>query len=475
MSRTTRTLVVALALVASACTTGTDTTTTTEQTTTTAPAPEPTTAVAETTPMDAPPSSSDWSIEDHLTWFLAVLNGAEVTAEEYEARFAQVFKDQVAFPDFTPVIDQITVGLTGWSVVDTESGGSTNLVVLISPSAGEPVLRLLLNIDAEQRIDGLFLQPGEPPTLDDPPESFEEAFERLAALGTAGVLVAETTDGQCTPIAEKLSRMPLPLGSMFKLYVLGAVADAVASGEFDWNDAVALDEANYSLPSGITQTEEPGSQRTVRVLAQRMIEISDNTATDHLIAFAGRDAVEAIQTEMGHADPSLNLPFFTTRELFQLKLGESDTLADWVEGEADERVEILEGLMSEPLPELSEATDWTEPIAVLSAEWFASPLDLCEAWVHLADQARRPGLEPLIDIATANPGLSDDTGVWDEIWFKGGSEPGVLGTSWYVTADEGRSFVVAGSVVNETESFDQTEAVLVFGTIRDLLAAEVSG
>jgi hypothetical protein len=268
--------------------------------------------------------------------------------------------------------------------------------------------------------------------------------------------------------------MPLPLGSMFKLYVLGAVADAVASGEIGWNDPITLDESNYSLPSGITQTEEPGSGRTVLILAQRMIEISDNTATDHLIALAGRDAVEAIQSEMGHTDPSLNIPFLTTRELFQLKLGEAGPLAEFADGDVDTRRQVLDDLTSQPLPELSAATGWTEPVEVLSAEWFASPLDLCEAWIDLADRAAEPALEPLADVVGANPGLPDETLVWDEIWFKGGSEPGVLGTSWYLTADE-RSFVVAGSVVNETDAFDQTEAVLLFGAIRDLLAAEVSG
>ena len=71
-------------------------------------------------------------------------------------------------------------------------------------------------------------------------------------------------------------------------------------------------------------------------------------------------------------------------------------------------------------------------------------------------------------------GLPDETRVWDEIWFKGGSEPGVVGMSWYLTFEE-RSFVVAGSVANEEQAFDQTEAVLLFGAMRDLLAAEVDG
>ena len=458
----------------SACTTTPESAVTTTTLVDTTVTFEPTTTTSETQDTSGSDEGALWTIDDHLAWFLGLLNGGETTTGEYEERFAQVFRNEVGFDDFASLVPQISTGLAGWEVIDTETRSSTNLVVLIAPSGGQPVLRVLMNVDTVRRIDGLFLQPGEPPALDDPPETYDEAFERLAVLGTAGALVAETTAGSCSPVAERLSTTPLPLGSMFKLYVLGAVADAVASGDIGWNDPITLDQSNYSLPSGITQNEELGSERTVQILAQRMIEISDNTATDHLIALVGRNAVEGIQAAMGTADPSLNVPFLTTRELFQLKLGDSGTLAEYVGGGIETRLQVLDDVTAEPLPDLSSATGWIEPVEVLSVEWFASPLDLCEAWVHLADRATEPALEPLSDVVGANPGLPDETLVWDEIWFKGGSEPGVLGTSWYLTTDDGRSFVVAGSVVNETDAFDQTEAILLFGAIRDLLAQDVS-
>jgi len=60
-------------------------------------------------------------------------------------------------------------------------------------------------------------------------------------------------------------------------------------------------------------------------LANRMISISDNTATDHLLLTVGREAVESIQAAMGHSAPGLNAPFITTRELFVLKVTADDT------------------------------------------------------------------------------------------------------------------------------------------------------
>ena len=55
-----------------------------------------------------------------------------------------------------------------------------------------------------------------------------------------------------------------------------------------------------------------------------MITVSDNTATDHLMDLVGREAVEQIQLEMGHSEPTVNVPYPTTRELTILLWSDSD-------------------------------------------------------------------------------------------------------------------------------------------------------
>ena len=53
----------------------------------------------------------------------------------------------------------------------------------------------------------------------------------------------------------------------------------------------------------------------------------------------------------------------------------------------------------------------------------------------LAALAERPGLEPVGDILSANPGLPpEQRSVWESVWFKGGSEPGVLVLAYRLTA-----------------------------------------
>ena len=66
---------------------------------------------------------------------------------------------------------------------------------------------------------------------------------------------------------------------------------------------------------------------TVRQVASEMISISDNTAADMLISLVGRGAVEAAARAVGMADPALDVPFLTTRELLVLKLDDWPQLA----------------------------------------------------------------------------------------------------------------------------------------------------
>ena len=68
------------------------------------------------------------------------------------------------------------------------------------------------------------------------------------------------------------------IGSAFKLYVLGALARAVADGDATWQERLAIRDAWKSLPSGAMRDEPAGSAFTLRHYAEQMISVSDNTA-----------------------------------------------------------------------------------------------------------------------------------------------------------------------------------------------------
>ncbi len=64
--------------------------------------------------------------------------------------------------------------------------------------------------------------------------------------------------------------------------------------------------------------------------------------------------------------------------------------------------------------------------------------------------ADKPGLEPVADVLSANPGLPGEVPEFSEIFFKGGSEPGVLFTAWLATRPDGTRVAVTGGATDET-------------------------
>lgn len=308
--------------------------------------------------------------------------------------------------------------------------------------------------------------PDDGPTLDDPPETIDEGFQRLREIGTLRTLTAEIVDGSCAPIAGHDEDEPAPIGSIFKLYVLAALGEAVEDGEVSWSDEIVIRDELKSVPSGTLQTREAGEVVTVHETARLMISISDNTAADHLIDLLGRRTVEATMAAYGHTSPDLNIPFMDTREFTALKVGPASGLRiQWIEGDEETRRSILRqisGITTGDLP----VQDWTRPIDPHLVEWFASPQDLCRLAAGLGDLSA--SVPEIAEILATNPGVPAQPGTWESVWYKGGSEPG-LAAAWFVTRADGRTFVTTGSVVDPEAVIDTDEAVLLVAAIRDLL------
>ena len=231
------------------------------------------------------------------------------------------------------------------------------------------------------------------------------------------------------------------LGSAFKLYVLGAVSEAVAEGRLRWDQVVPLGQASF--PSGITQSWPEGAPMTVQSLATLMISISDNTATDTLLRLVGRDRVEQFLRRTGHSAPERSLPFLTTRELFLLKT--LDTGPAYAEADVARRRAMLADLDGDGVTTEQVVAALGEPKLVEQIEWFASMEDerkLLRALVALNDPV-------LFDILAVSPQLSETQRAgWAYAGFKGGSEPGVLNLTWLLKDEAGRWHMLAASWLN---------------------------
>jgi hypothetical protein len=375
-------------------------------------------------------------------------------------RFNEAFLAQVPDEELVGAFENLSLGR--WEVADIESRNRELTATLTDP-ASEVVMRMHLELDTDGLIAGLRFGPAE---LSDPPPTLAALTDHLAVSAPhAGFLRAEVGDDDvCTPVASLNAEELLPLGSVFKLYVLGAVATAIAAGELEWNQQIEVRDELDSLPSGITQDEPAGSTLSVQELALRMIEISDNTATDHLIDLVGRDAVENAVVDLGHSDSAQNLPFLTTREIFVIK-ADPDLLARYsAADEAQRRDQLVGEVAGAPL--ISVEDFWIEPRGVTTVEWFGSPADICRALVSLDALADVPGLEPVAEVLSANPGPENVAA--SELFFKGGNEPGVLFAAWLATRPDGSRVAVVGGAADEaTEIAPQVMLLLERGLTLD--------
>ena len=429
------------------------------------------------TPLDTgtatPPATDDVVLPQdaagrHAAWVLAQLEpGAEVDADEVAGLFAESFLAEISATDLVTVLAQLR-DQGPWALASVDSGPGW-LVARIASSAVE--LDMQLALDEDERITGLLFTPAPPPR--EPAESLADLAEEVGALsGSTSLYVARVTDGACVP----LEGMPagsdpgesLPIGSMIKLYVLGAVVDAVERGELGWDDEVTVTDELRSLPSGQLQDAPTGTTVTIREAAEAMIAISDNTATDLLVDAVGRESVEEAFAALGHADPGRNVPLATTRELFLLGWGEdTDWRERWRDADADGRRAILDSLAGTEL-DVDLARIVQEPVWTYDVDWFATGDDLCAAHVGLAGLATTEAGEPVRAILSANPGVEDTSG-YDYVAFKGGSSTGTMGGSWFAESGDGAVDVV----LQTAAEVEPTSAATMVGIAEDALRLAV--
>lgn len=256
--------------------------------------------------------------------------------------------------------------------------------------------------------------------------------------------VSKVDNGNCVTVAGTNTDLSLPLASIFKLYVLLAVADAVKAGTINWTDQLTVTDEAKKLGSAHLEELPPGAQVSVRKAAQEMISASDNMATDLLIGRLTPSAIERALVAAGHHDPASMTPFPTMHELFSIGWGEPDLREQWKtavrNGGPQDRAQLLEQTNSRPYQ--PDPTRTSTPASPYGAEWYGSAADICR--VHAALQAAAVGkAAPVKQILSAIPGIELDKSKWPYIGAKGGNLPGDLTFSWYAVDHTGQPWVVS--------------------------------
>lgn len=205
----------------------------------------------------------------------------------------------------------------------------------------------------------------------------------------------------------------LAVGSAFKLGILQALQNAIDTGKANWSDTIPFEEKHRSLPSGLLQKWPSGVPLTLHTTAALMISRSDNTATDMLMDYVGRDAVAKLT--------DIPVPL-KTREFFVLKASPLEADA-WRNGDTEDRLAQTKRLAIMPRPSVGAVLKPYER----RLEWLMSTEKLCELIEGLGDHP----------LAAINVGLADKS-QWDFVTYKGGSEIGVLNLTTRLVKDDSR-------------------------------------
>jgi hypothetical protein len=320
-------------------------------------------------------------------------------------------------------------------------------------------------LDAEQssgRISNLSLQnfgfgQGTVVSAGDGALNLQQAADRFDSLWSeASMVVARINEAnQCETIVGRNESTPRATASIFKIFILGGVAEALDERALFHDDVVPLDRSKQ-VQGGPLFSEPAGQPFTIDELATLMLAVSDNTATDMLLGLAGRERFDTALAEYGHQTPELMLPQLGISETFHLFF--SFPLADslsYVNGSRSFRQNFLENRL---IPLGSSATGgggFNHEAMYIDASWLASPLDICGAFARHRQHTPGSDADLVVNRAlqsqAAQPNVREH---WDRVWYKGGSlTSGINGnlvlTHAFMLEREGEDPYVVVGLANE--------------------------
>lgn len=371
----------------------------------------------------------------------ALINGTG----DFEDYFAPAFKAHIPKAQFDQIGPQLKAQYGAVVKVEKVTPASPYAATVeLGFEKGIAIVDIVVDPTPPHRVTGLIFSRVEP--RGDSTAKIEAEIRTLP--GTAAFGIYALGDG-VTPVTELAGSQPMPIGSAFKLWILAEATRQVNAGMRKWSDVVTLNER--SMPSGITQRWPKGAPVTLHTLATLMISISDNTATDALLHALGRDKVDAIVAQTGVADPAVTLPLLTTMELFQLKVPANADLAErWKDADLNGRRKLLIDNRARLAATRIDPSMFADKPLALDVEWFASARD--EAAV--LNWLRTKGGRETLAILGVNPGTAS-AALFDYVGFKGGSEPGVIYTSWLVKTKKGNWYAVTGGWVRKDSAVDE--------------------
>lgn len=421
---------------------------------------------AQTAPAPAPAANPD--VERRARDVVAILSGQS----DYDSIFAPSFRAAVPRAQFDAIAAQLAKALgrpTGIEAV--QPTGPWAARIRIGYERG--ILNADLTVDpgADHAVTGLLTRGVE--SRGPVAASIDAVVEQVAALpGRSGFALARLGSGTPALLKGHAATTPLAIGSAFKLVILAELVRSIEAGERKWSDIVTLDGS--ALPGGGYAQQPRGTRIPLRELAERMISVSDNSATDILLFHLGRQKVEAMLPVVGMTDGQpRNVPLLGALELFKLKGVDGGALgARYLALPPAQRRAFLDGTVHDTPISAIPATLFQDgrPLRIDQLEWFASPNDLIRTMDWLRRHGDGPAGADLRAILSKNPGLPAPAAQWRYVGYKGGSEPGVLTMAFLLQGTDGGWYAIAGGVNDPAKEVDTLRFTGLMSRALDLAA-----
>lgn len=429
---------------------------------------------------------------DKLEWFLEQLEpGQPITDAEIAEHFAPEWLANFTVQQTRDFLLSIRADYPSARVTDRIMLTPMRFTGLITGSNGNEGFVQLGSKFADPGIDQLsvgFFGTGQGTVVR--PEhrglSLAQAADEFLTMSSEPALLIARIDSadQCVVTEGRNETAARATASIFKIWVLAGVAEAVESGAVRIGQTVLRTDAEEA-PGGPVANEPDNTPFSVLELAELMLGISDNTATDLLHELVGRDAMNAIPAAFGHAEPDLLTPFLNISETFHLLFSVPFASANgYLNGSEVQQAAFVTGTL-EPLGSFAASGGgFNNAELTTTVTWRASPIDICKAfarhrtWAPGSDEALL--VERSLGAGIAQPNLRN---AWDRVWYKGGSlvveadagNPGfeqvVLTHAWLLEEVGSQPFVVVALSNGPTDDIDALDVQSITGRILELLTA----
>ena len=404
-------------------------------------------------PESTPPSTvSAATMEQRATELIAIFNGGGDVA----ATFAPEFLAQIPEAQIRGIAGQLTGQLgKAVKVASLKPAGAGRAALVIGFEKGSATMQVALDPGPTAKIAGLGITGTQTAAVAGIATLADVAAAFKALPGQTGFVVADLAP-KAAPLAALEADRPLAIGSTFKLVVLAELVRAIDAGQRKWDEPITLD--GTELPAGGFNQLPKGTTVPLRKLAEEMIRISDNSATDVLIRTLGREKIEAMQAKVGIKAPAANVPFLTTMELFKLKgVGQGVPGRRYLALDRKGKRKLLAGeVAATPGSAVGALFADGKPVLIDKLEWFASPADLARVMQWLHTHRTTVGGKEALRILAINPGVSPAVARrFAYVGYKGGSEPGVINMTVLVRDKSDNARVVSASWNNPAAAVDE--------------------